>query len=850
MMSLFKNRIRGGNSGLPQKPTDPTEIFKTLIHQEGYDYLRDIQKDFLKLWHSKRQQRDLVGILNTGAGKTLIGQLMLLSKMNEGVGPVVYLCPDKQLVEQAIEQAAIHNIPVVTIIQEPGQAAEFPVEFLNGKAILVTTFERMFNGRSIFGVDGYGSRPIQEIGALVIDDAHSCIKKARQQSTIIFERDHPAYSKLYKLFESSIREQGEGALTAIKSGDSTVSRIVPYWVWRQHKDSVFSILQKLYEDNDDSVFFTWGIIGDELSKCQCYISGSQIEITPLQIPVQRIPSFFNAKHRLILSATFNNSTDLITELGIEKDSVVTPLEVDNQGDAGERLIIAPKRYFSDLTDEMMRPIIAKYAETHNVVVIVPNSGKAKAWAKYNPTLVDKNNILAATQTLRESQGNLMVFLNRYDGVDLAGDSCRILVLDGKPSAYSARERYISIVREGSPFLNVQTAQTIEQGLGRAVRSGSDHCAVFILDNSLLNFIGVDANRSFFNPATRSQIDFGLELFGDQKPTSCEEALKEIYGAVEACLTGDPEWRQFHKDMILNAEPDDKSSTSHLLDIAETERMGLKKYRDDFYEDACGVIRDIMCTHKDSMSNIDEAYYLQIGATLLDSLHPVGAADMQVKAKSLSSKVLKPQAHTYSKLTKVKGRQADIILKWLKQYSNGTDVVIAIENLYADLIYSPDVDSHAFEKSVHQIGDFLGFTSQMPEEDEGDGPDNLWRMENGVNLIIEAKNNSTNERVSRSEVEQLLHSIQWHSDKYGSEQEYIPIMLHRGKKSFENAHPSDDSRVMHEALIKQLKDALLNLAKSLSQKPPQFWTIAEVHMLLSTNSLLFSQIVDKYTIPLR
>lgn len=56
----------------------------------------------------------------------------------------------------------------------------------------------------------------------------------------------------------------------------------------------------------------------------------------------------------------------------------------------------------------------------------------------------------------------------------------------------------------------------------------------------------------------------------------------------------------------------------------------------------------------------------------------------------------------------------------------TDVIIAIESLYADLIYSPDVDSFAFEKSVQQIGEFLGFASQMPEEDEGDGPDNLWR----------------------------------------------------------------------------------------------------------------------------
>ncbi|USK44093.1 DEAD/DEAH box helicase [Cytobacillus oceanisediminis] len=851
-MSLFKNRIKGGHSSGSLRPTDPTEIFKTLIHQEGYDYLRDIQKEFLLQWHSKRSQRDVVGILNTGAGKTLIGQLMLLSKLNEGIGPAVYLCPDKQLLSQAVEQAKIHNIPVVTIPQDPNQPAEFPLEFVNGKAILVTTFERMFNGKSIFGVEGYGHRPIQEIGALVIDDAHSCIKKARQQSTIVINREHPAYNRLFRLFASSIREQGEGAFVAINSGESTVARMVPYWSWRQQKENVMSILHNLYEQDDPVTRYTWGLIGDEVSKCQCFISGTQIEITPLQIPVQRIPSFFNAKHRYVLSATFNNNTDLITELGIDKQSVKEPIEVDNQGDAGERLIIAPKRYFTELDDEVMRPIIAKYAETFNVVVIVPNKQKAKKWTKYKATLVDKDNIELATKTLKESKGNLMVFINRYDGVDLAGDTCRILVLDGVPNVQSARERYTTIVREGSPFLNAQIAQTIEQGLGRAVRSGSDHCSVFILDNALLNFIGIDKNRTFFDPATRKQLDFGLELFGDYKPNTSEEALHEIYGAVEACLTRDSDWRTFHKDMILNAqmEDGDKEVSTHLLDIADTERTSLLKFGDDLIEDACRMIRDLINTNKDSLDKIDEAWYLQMGANILDSVNPVSAADMQIKARSLSSKVLKPQTHTYSKLTKTRGKQSELIVQWLSQFSNATDVVIGIESLYSALVYSPDVDSFSFEKSVFQIGEFLGFSSQMPEEDEGDGPDNLWRMENNINLIIEAKNNSMNSKVSRADVEQLLHSIQWHTDKYGVDQQYVPILMHKATKCMDNAHPSNDSRVMNSQLLIQLKAALSHLAKSLSSKSPHSWTAKEVHGLLVSYGLTCEQFVEKYTIPLR
>lgn len=78
-----------------------------------------------------------------------------------------------------------------------------------------------------------------------------------------------------------------------------------------------------------------------------------------------------------------------------------------------------------------------------------------------------------------------------------------------------------------------------QGVGRAVRSGSDHCAVFISDNSLLQFIGIEENREFFNSTKRSQIDFGLELFGDNKPNTRKEALTEIFETERACLTGDP-----------------------------------------------------------------------------------------------------------------------------------------------------------------------------------------------------------------------------------------------------------------------------------------------------------------------
>src|SRR5699024_6050327 len=196
---------------------------------------------------------------------------------------------------------------------------------------------------------------------------------------------------------------------------------------------------------------------------------------------------------------------------------------------------------------------------------------------------------------------------------------------------TVRERYISIVRESSPFINAQIAQTVEQGLGRSVRSGSDYCSVFILDNALMNFIGVDKNRSFFASATKKQLDFGLELFGDEQPENVEQAIEEIRDAVEMCLTRDPEWRQFHKEMILSIPTEVPTDSKDFFDIADIEKTALEKYANDSFKDASDMVRQMVNTYSDPLSKVDQAWYLQIGAHILDHFDATSAVDMQVKA---------------------------------------------------------------------------------------------------------------------------------------------------------------------------------------------------------------------------
>ncbi|WCL65140.1 DEAD/DEAH box helicase family protein [Bacillus subtilis] len=60
----------------------------------------------LDKWFADFQgKNDVILKLHTGQGKTLVGLLMLQSKLNQEKGPALYLCHNNQLVEQTCKQA-------------------------------------------------------------------------------------------------------------------------------------------------------------------------------------------------------------------------------------------------------------------------------------------------------------------------------------------------------------------------------------------------------------------------------------------------------------------------------------------------------------------------------------------------------------------------------------------------------------------------------------------------------------------------------------------------------------------------------------------------------------------------
>ena len=128
-----------------QKQINPRDIFMGLSNKsKKYQYPRDVQGEVWKQWFEQRNDRDTIIKMNTGSGKTVVALMILQSCLNEGVGPAMYVVPDKYLVEQVIGQARELGIKIVD--------SETDLDYQRKRAILITTIQKLVNGKSVFGL--------------------------------------------------------------------------------------------------------------------------------------------------------------------------------------------------------------------------------------------------------------------------------------------------------------------------------------------------------------------------------------------------------------------------------------------------------------------------------------------------------------------------------------------------------------------------------------------------------------------------------------------------------------------------------------------------------------------------
>ena len=62
---------------------------------------------------------------------------------------------------------------------------------------------------------------------------------------------------------------------------------------------------------------------------------------------------------------------------------------------------------------------------------------------------------------------------RYDGLDLAGDLCRLVIIPSVPAASTEFERFVMAYLADATFMRHRVGQRVTQALGRANRRSAD-----------------------------------------------------------------------------------------------------------------------------------------------------------------------------------------------------------------------------------------------------------------------------------------------------------------------------------------------------------------------------------------
>lgn len=827
---------------------DPRKLYSTLENRR-WKRLRPEQAEVLDSWYERRDERDLVVKQNTGAGKTLTGLLIALSSMREGVGPVVYLVPNNYLIDQVMKEAIDACIPVTN--------DEDDIKFRAQQSVLVTTYHKLINGRSVFGVMDV-KPPKVTVGTIVLDDAHVSIGIVKSQYSLNVPRGAALYSKILKLFENDLKVQSRKRYEEIASGESGSCIPVPFQAVQREEDSLIKMLVEASRDVDERAdwYFSWDLVADLIPYCSITVTARDIEIRPPCPDMAKLSGFANAKRRVYLTATMEDVDVLVSELGADEKTVGNPIMPKQPFDLGDRMILAPRAINPNIDDSAVRQMVRDFADgvAHsdiakvNVVVLVPSDYVADCWSECANYVLHVDDMEPYINRLKSGEHlGVVVLVNKYDGIDLPDDACRILVIDGVPTALTPYEMRQSAALYGCDSFKMRTLQRVEQGMGRGTRDIEDYCAVLLLGTELATSLVDRQQQQYYSSATRAQIrasGHAAEVIADRDIS----AIAELLGSF---LLRDENWTQFSRRNLAQVQYSSRSTVSELAS-ARRKAFDLVRGHSDISK-GIRVLSDAIRSLGNERLK-EQGWFLEELACYQNLIDPSAAQRTLRKACQMNPAVIKPsvQLDRSPKVARLVA-QADAVLQYFASYSDKTLLQLDVQSIFSGIHWGESGNSDAAEECFKRAGQLLGFDSTRPEKEDnrGGGPDNLWRLSTNEFLVVELKTEVSREdkRIIKTEAAQLAHAVSWLSDWYGDDVVAIPIFVHPSSVTRDDCHPLPGTRVITKECWAKLGAEIRSLVTELVSRTSAY-TVEELADALMRRQLDHKQFIDRFTVQVK
>jgi hypothetical protein len=260
------------------------------------------------------------------------------------------------------------------------------------------------------------------------------------------------------------------------------------------------------------------------------------------------------------------------------------------------------------------------------------------------------------------------------------------------------------------------------------------------------------------------------------------------------------------------------------------------------------LKDVIdqCLNRDSdWVKVSKKTLLKEGATIEHKINAAESQKMLLAAYRLNPNVLRPlEGVAYQKLSPHAGAQAAAIQSFHQgRFLEGTDRLLYANQLIDDLVFEVGT-ADRFESAIDSVAEFIGIKGQRPEKLFGEGPDNLWAMQDGAFLVIECKSSVTSDNgISKADAGQLGQAMTWFCAKYPAAAG-TPVVVHPHRNLGPGATAVAGMRVITEDELKELRKALDAFAKALSD-PDTLNNVKKIKGLVDTYGF-GTEFLERYT----
>lgn len=520
-----KDKSRSGNAASPLDLYTSGGLPRT---QEAVPGLWHHQGVVLGAWHSEHANDPDVALeLPTGTGKTVTGLLIAEWVRREYREPVAYVCPTTQLAGQVIATAAREGVPGVLLA---GPSRDWPVQdevaYSSGDAIAVTNYSTVFNSNPRLAAPRL----------LVFDDAHAGEQYVGGQYAIEIRRsrEQAAYLSVLNALApllSGLQLQRLSSPIPDPGAHHQVRLLLPALV-PDALEALDATLAQLPKPHNYSL----AMIRSGLKASCVYLSYGGLQIRPMVPPTFGNPVFSGAVQRLYLSATLGSGGELERSFG-RSGITRLPLPSEAKPRSGRRLFVFPDVAKGSDGEDLVRRLVALTGKALVLTQDTTDAARdaAAAVAPDGVPVLGKDDVAGGLGAFSAAPTGVLGLANRYDGLDLPGDACRMVVLDGLPSAVTLQEKFLGERADARAALAERVRTRVVQGAGRCTRQPNDFAVVVVRGTDLTRYLARPDVQAALDPELQAEVEFGWDNSRGQAPD-------DVLDNVRVFLEHGAEWR--------------------------------------------------------------------------------------------------------------------------------------------------------------------------------------------------------------------------------------------------------------------------------------------------------------------